>query len=138
VSEENGTNEELTRYLLGEMADEEQTQLESHYFADAQKFAELCAWRDSLIDHFVSDELSPTLRQRFEAAIENAWAMNERIRFVETLQEAIDARHGITRPSRVGVWQSFRAFLARNRFNILAAAIVTLLAILALLIVSRL
>ena len=140
MSEENRTNEELTRYLFGEMAEEEQTQLEAHYFADPQKFAELCAWRDDLIDHYVSDELSPLIRQRFEAAIENAWAINERIRFAETLQEAIDARRdGTQRPlAKVSVGQFFRAFFARNRLDFVVVAIVVLLAIVALLIVSRL
>lgn len=140
MSEENRTNEELTRYLFGEMAEEEQTQMEAHYFSDPQKFAELCAWRDDLIDHYVSDELSPSIRQRFEAAIENAWAINERIRFAETLQEAIDARRdGTQRPlAKVSVWQFFRAFFARNRLDFVVVAIVMLLAIVALLIVSRL
>jgi anti-sigma factor RsiW len=115
VGEEIQTNEELTRYLLGEMTEEEQTRMEAHCFADPQKFAELCAWRDSLIDHYVSNDLSPGLRERFEAAIENAWAMNERIRFVETLQTAIDARReGKQPPRKAGVWQSFRAFFARR------------------------
>ena len=116
VSEKNQVNEELTRYLLGEMTEEEQTRMEALYFADPQRFAELCAWRDSLIDHYVSNELSPSLCERFEAAIENAWAMNERIRFAETLQTAIDARReGKQPPRKVSVWRSFRAFFARNR-----------------------
>jgi anti-sigma factor RsiW len=140
VSEENQANEELTRYLFGEMAEEEQTQLEAHYFADPQKFAELCAWRDSLIDRYVSDELDPALRERFEAGIENAWAMNERIRFAETLQEAIDARHGGTqRPaSKITGWQSFATVLYHHRQDIFIVAIVALLTVVVLLIVSRL
>ena len=140
MSEENRTNEELTRYLFGEMAEEEQTQLEAHYFSDPEKIAELCAWRDDLIDHYVSDGLSPSIRQRFEAAIENAWAINERIRFAETLQEAIDARRDGTQwpLAKVSVWQSFRTFFVHNRYQILAVAIVVLLAAVALLIVSRL
>ena len=115
VSEENCTDEELTRYLFGEMAEEDQTQLEARYFADPQRFAELCAWRDRLIDHYMSDELSPSLRERFESAIENAWAMNERIRFVETLQEAIEVRRHGTQPSKNSVWRSLRALFTRNR-----------------------
>lgn len=115
MGEENQANEELTRYLLGEMTEEEQTRMEAQYFADPQKFAELCAWRDSLIDHYVSNELSPSLRERFEAAIENAWAMNERIRFVETFQTAIDARRHGTQPSKNNVWRSLRALFTRHR-----------------------
>jgi anti-sigma factor RsiW len=114
---EDQQNEILTRYLFGEMAEEEQTQLEAHYFADPEKFAELCAWRDGLIDSYMSDELTPTLRLRFEAAIDNAWAMNERIRFAETLQEAIDGRReGRPRTSpKISMWKSVRAFFARHR-----------------------
>ena len=115
MSEKNRTDEELTRYLFGEMAEEEQTQLEAHYFADPEKFAELCAWRDGLIDQYVSGELSPSLRLRFEAAIDNAWAMNERIRFVETLQETIDGRREGRQPSRkASLWQSFRSFFTHK------------------------
>jgi len=84
--------DELTRYLLGEMSEEDQTQLELRCFGDPQLFAELCAFRDKLIDGYVTGGLSPTMRQRFETGIENSWAMNERIRFAETLQEAIAAR----------------------------------------------
>jgi anti-sigma factor RsiW len=140
LSEDNRSNEELTRYLLGEMPEEDQTHLEAHYFADPEKFAELCTWRDGLIDRYVGGQLSPQLRLRFEAAIENAWAMNERIRFVQTLQEAIDARHnGPLQPAvKIDLRQSFRAFLARNRMSIFAVAIVVVLAVVTLLIVSRL
>ena len=139
MSEENQANEELTRYLLGEMSEEEQTHMEAHYFADPRKFVELCTWRDSLIDHYVSNELSPALRDRFEAAIENAWAMNERIRFAETLQTAIEARReGKQPPPRVGVWQWLRAFLARHRLDLLVLAVVALLAVIVLLIITRL
>ncbi|HYX30618.1 MAG TPA: hypothetical protein VE863_18930 [Pyrinomonadaceae bacterium] len=90
VIEETTDGEEFTRYLLGEFSDEEQTQFEIQYFANPQRFAELCAWRDQLIDNYVSDGLPPALRLRFEAAIENSWMMNERIRFAEDLQQTID------------------------------------------------
>jgi anti-sigma factor RsiW len=140
VSEENQANEELTRYLFGEMAEEEQTQLEAHYFADPDKFAELCAWRDRLIDRYMSEELSPSLRERFEAGIENAWVMNERIRFAETLQEAIDARHGGAQRSAPTItrWQSLARALYHHRQDLFIVAIVALLAAVTLLIISRL
>jgi anti-sigma factor RsiW len=115
VNEHNHTDEELTRYLLGEMTEAEQMQLEAHYFADPEKFADLCAWRDDLIDRYVNDELSASLRLRFEAAIENAWMTSERIRFAETLQESIEGRGHKTRRASHSVWQSVRAFFVRNR-----------------------
>lgn len=92
VNQDNSTNEELTRYLLGEMPEEEQTDFEMRYFSDGQLFGELCARRNNLIDSYVSGRLSPPMRERFEAGIDKSWAINERIRFAETLQGAIDTR----------------------------------------------
>ena len=115
-------DEELTRYLFGEMSETEQLQLELLYFDDPQRFAELCAWRNHLIDHYVAGELSPSMRERFEAGIENSWAINERIRFAETLQETIDARGaspGLRRHSTAS--GLLRAFVANHRGTILAA-----------------
>jgi hypothetical protein len=122
-------DEELTRYLFGEMSETEQMQLELRYFDDPQMFAELCAWRNNLIDQYVVGELSPSMRGRFEAAIENSWAMNERIRFAETFQETIDARSAsAVVPRHITGPGSFRAFAANHRGSILAAgALLTML-----------
>jgi len=125
LSADNPANEQLARYLLGEMSDEEQTQFEIRYFADPQLLAELCAWRDKLIDDYVSDGLSPALRLRFEAAIENSWAMNERIRFAESLQETIDARGAATTTD--GVSGSLRVFLSNYRRTIVAAVLLLII-----------
>ena len=121
LSPDNSANEKLTRYLLGEMSEAEQMELEVSYFADPQMFAELCAARNHLIDGYVAGGLSPSLRRRFEAGIEKSWAMNERIRFAETLQEAIDAR-GATPVSRrhLTASASMRAFAANHRGTMLA------------------
>src|SRR5215831_1296816 len=121
-------NEELTRYLLGEMSEAEQTQLEVRYFANAQLFAELCACRNDLIDNYVSGALSGAMRERFEAAIEKSWAMNERIRFAETLQEALNSRgpNKVAPPAIAGrsPWRS----LPRNyRYAVPATALLLLL-----------
>lgn len=122
LSPDNSASEKLTRYLLGEMSEAEQMELEVSYFADPQMFAELCASRNNLIDSYVAGGLSPSLRGRFEAGIEKSWAMNERIRFAETLQEAIDAR-GATPVLRrhITASGSMRAFAANHRGAILAA-----------------
>jgi anti-sigma factor RsiW len=73
VNQDNSTNEELTRYLLGEMPEEEQTDFEMRYFSDGQLFGELCARRNQLIDSYVSGRLSPPMRERFEAGIDKSW-----------------------------------------------------------------
>jgi len=123
LSPDNSANEKLTRYLLGEMSEAEQMELEVSYFADPQMFAELCASRNNLIDSYVAGGLSPSLRGRFEAGIEKSWEMNERIRFAETLQEAIDARGASPVLRRhITALGSMRAFAANHRRTILAAS----------------
>src|ERR1051325_11706286 len=113
VNPDNSANEELTRYLLGEMSEAEQTELEVRYFADPQLFAELCAWRSTLFDEYVCGELSPPMRIRFEAAIENSWIMNERIRFAETMHQAV-AERGTTATSH-RVRRFLRSFTTNYR-----------------------
>jgi hypothetical protein len=120
VGPETSANEELTRYLLGEMSAEEQMQIELSYFADPQLFAELCAWRNQLIDSYVSGALSSSMRERFEAGIEKSWAMNERIRFAEALQETIKSR-AVTEAAaqnQSGAWGRFRGFTAKYPYAI--------------------
>jgi hypothetical protein len=111
-----------------EMSEAEQMQLEARYFADPQMFAELCSWRNHLIDSYVAGEVSTSLRERFEAGIEKSWAMNERIRFAETLQEAVDARGaGAVSRRHITATGSLRAFAANHRLAILAGALLLLL-----------
>jgi len=124
LSPDNSANEKLTRYLLGEMSEEEQMQLEMHYFADPQMFAELCASRNNLIDSYVAGGLSPSLRGRFEAGIEKSWAMKERIRFAETLQKALEQR-GATSTSR-GARRTF-SFGAHYRNRVVLAALLLII-----------
>lgn len=125
MSPNNSTNEELTRYLLGEMSEAEQMQLEMRYFADPQMFAELCSWRNNLIDGYVAGQLSPSLRERFEAGIEKSWAMNERVRFAETLQEAIGSRGAPS--TSPGEHSTRRTFVVRYRKIIVEAAVLLII-----------
>lgn|GEM_PF-5207465 len=134
VNQDNSTNEELTRYLLGEMPEEEQTDFEMRYFSDGQLFGELCARRNNLIDSYVSGRLSPPMRERFEAGIDKSWAINERIRFAETLQGAIDTRSvGLRSAPRTRYGQT-RAALSSlmasyGRLIIVAAILLVLLGV---------
>ncbi len=134
MSPDKSDKKELTRYLLGEMSEAEQMQLEAHYFADPQMFAELCSWRNHLIDSYMAGEVSPALRERFEAGIEKSWAMNERIRFAETLQEAVEKRGT---PAPRGRLESLRVLIASYRRH-LVEAVLLLMTLIAAWIVLRL
>jgi anti-sigma factor RsiW len=125
VNPDNSGNEELTRYLLGELSETEQTELEVRYFSNPQLFAELCAWRSKLFDEYVDGGLSPSVRIRFEAAIENSWIMNERIRFAETVQQALETRR--VRVSSESAQRSLRSSAANYRKPIAAVALLLMI-----------
>src|SRR6478735_3920663 len=113
------------------MPEEEQTDFEMRYFSDGQLFGELCARRNNLIDSYVSGRLSTPMRERFEAGIDKSWAINERIRFAETLQGTIDTRSvGLTSASQTRFGQTRAAlssFVARYGRLIIVTAIVLVL-----------
>jgi hypothetical protein len=124
------------------MSEEEQTEFEMRYFGDAELFGQLCAWRNHLIDSFVSGRLSPSMRQRFEAGIENSWAVNERIRFAETLQGEIDTRGGgLGTPRRGRVARiresSWRAARSYRRPALVAAILLSISGVAWLIVRSR-
>ena len=120
-------NNELTRYLLGELSEAEQTDLEQRYFNDSELFDELAAVRTDLIDEYVRGELPPDLRERFEKFLRGARS-REQVTFAEALARAKAAREvEISRPP-VGR-SSFREFFTSYRTPILAAAATLLLVI---------
>src|SRR4051794_7228897 len=61
-------NEKLiSRYLLGELPEEQQVEIEDRAFSDKDYLASITAVENDLIDEYVRSELSPADRQRFEA-----------------------------------------------------------------------
>ncbi|MCI0488641.1 MAG: hypothetical protein L0229_18795 [Blastocatellia bacterium] len=56
----------LTRYLLGQLSDEEQKHIEEDYFVDDESFERLLAAERDLIDAYVRGELSEADGERFE------------------------------------------------------------------------
>ncbi|HYE14546.1 MAG TPA: hypothetical protein VD968_08920 [Pyrinomonadaceae bacterium] len=59
-------DEKFTRYLLGDLPEEERVRLEEEYFIDAAAFAGLVAARDELTDLYARGELKDRARERFE------------------------------------------------------------------------
>lgn len=59
-------DDELRRYLLGELSDEECATLEQDYFARQDALDRMSAAENDLIDEYVADELAARERERFE------------------------------------------------------------------------
>ena len=60
------SDEKLTRYLLGDLPEEERVRLEEEYFNDDDAFESLVAARDELTDLYARGELKGHARERFE------------------------------------------------------------------------
>ncbi len=59
--------DEIRRYLLGELPEEEAERIEESYFSNDDRFAEVLAAEDDLIEGFLHGRLDATDRKRFEA-----------------------------------------------------------------------
>lgn len=66
MSQQLDQHEMAIRYLLGDLSEEDQTQLEEQFFLDERKFEELEIAEDELIDRYVRGELSIKDRKSFE------------------------------------------------------------------------
>jgi len=79
-------NEKLiARYLLGELSDEQQVEIEDRAFADKDYLASITAVENDLIDEYVRHELSETDRRNFERRFLASAARRKRVEFAKSL-----------------------------------------------------
>ena len=65
----NESQQTLVRYLLGEMSDPEQTELEENYFADPRLFDQLVEAENQLVDQHARGQLAPEQQQHYQQPI---------------------------------------------------------------------
>ncbi len=76
----------LIRYLLGEMPEDQQMELEEKYFGDARLFEQLQDTEDELIHRYVSNELAPAERRLFEQRfLARPW-QRDKVKLVQALK----------------------------------------------------
>jgi hypothetical protein len=91
----NLNNEKLiAEYLLGELPEEQQVEIEDRAFADKEYLASITAVENDLIDEYVRNELSQTQRQRFESRFLASAERRKRVAFAKALA-------GVTSPAPV-------------------------------------
>ncbi len=86
----NDSKRTMTRYLLGELSEAEQTALEEEYFGDPRVFDEVATAESALVDDYVRGRLSPEARQRFEQFYLAHPPRRERMKFAEALATRLD------------------------------------------------
>jgi len=82
----------MTRYLLGDLPETEQTAVEQEYFADPEKFEEVWASENDLVDRYVRGRLSRAERELFERNYLQSPKHRERVATSRKLLEAADSQ----------------------------------------------
>jgi anti-sigma-K factor RskA len=123
-------NEKLiAQYLLGELPEEQQVEIEDRAFSDKEYLANITAVENDLIDEYVRGELSGTERQRFETRFLASAERRKRVEFAKALRTVIsepvrsekqDARRWSWRES---LYAFFSGLNPAARLALVAAAI---------------
>src|SRR5215216_1901741 len=75
----------IARYLLGELSEEQQVEIEDRAFADKEYLASVTAVENDLIDEYVRHELSETDRRNFESRFLASAERRKRVEFAKAL-----------------------------------------------------
>lgn len=83
-----GNEKLISRYLLGELPEEQQVEIEDRAFSDQDYLATITTVENDLIDEYVRGELSATDRQRFESRFLASAERRKRVEFAKALRTA--------------------------------------------------
>src|SRR5262249_60170329 len=85
-------DERTIRYLLGDLSETEQTAVELEYLVDQEKFEEVWAAENDLVDRYVRGRLSRRERNLFERNYLQSPKHRERVAVSRKLLEATDSQ----------------------------------------------
>ncbi|HKX33200.1 MAG TPA: hypothetical protein VJ302_36320 [Blastocatellia bacterium] len=80
----------IQRYLLGELAEADQTALEQELLTDRERFDQVWAFENELIDSYARGEMSRAERERFERRYLTSSLHRERVAIAKSLLTKID------------------------------------------------
>ena len=106
----------IARYLLGDLPEEQQVEIEDRAFADKEYLALVSAVENDLIDEYVRRELSETERRKFESRFLASAERRKRVEFAKALARvpvaaAVPERVVISQPAKWTWRDSLYAFL---------------------------
>ncbi len=124
----------IRRYLLGELPEEDQTQLEEQYFADDNLYLELQTIERDLIDSYVRGKLSSADHKRFESHFLLSPQRRQRVEFARAFTESISDIQSIPVPSiatkkSVSRWRSLLQPLRADNWRMALVTAVLLLVV---------
>lgn len=98
-------------YLLGELPEEQQSELEQRYFAEDELFERLLAAEDELIDRYARGESSDEERQRIETYFLRSPARRKRLMFTQALMRYMTLLSEDVKHQRASWWEDLKALL---------------------------
>lgn len=101
----------IYKYLLGELSEDQQSELEQRYFADDELFERLIVVEDELIDRYVRDESSDEERQRIETYFLRSPARRKRLMFTQALMKYLASLSADVNRQRASWWEDLKALL---------------------------
>jgi hypothetical protein len=125
-------NEELmVKYLLGELPEKEQLQLEERFFTDDEYYQQLLALEDELMYDYAAGGLSPEQRVKFERRYLDSPQARQKAELAEAVLNKVAEASARRAPARVAeerrsLWQSLLAFFSLQnpamQFSLAAAS----------------
>ena len=82
-------DESITRYLLGDLAETKQVEIEDRAFRDKEYASQIDAVEDDLIDDYVRGELSTSARRQFERRFLASPERRRKVEFAKALAQVV-------------------------------------------------
>ncbi|HEU4507881.1 MAG TPA: hypothetical protein VFR78_06575 [Pyrinomonadaceae bacterium] len=125
----------IARYLLGELSEEQQVEIEDRAFSDKEFLTTITAVENDLIDEYVRDEMSQSERRQFESRFLASPARRKRVEFARALTEIAPeyalAERSVVSPVPVSWRDSLEAFFQSlnpvAKFAMVAVALLVVL-----------
>lgn len=106
----------ISQYLLGELSEEQQVEIEDRAFSDKEYLATITAVENDLIDEYVRGDLKAADRQRFESRFLASAERRKRVEFAKALRtvvsESISTEKKVVQTAKTWSWRdSLYAFI---------------------------
>lgn len=124
--------QQVRRFLLGELPEEQRVNIEERFFKEDAFYKQILAIQEEFADDYVQNNLSPIQRAQFEKHFLQSSIRRERVKFASAFDKAVKTYHQpkINR-SRETFWRSFLAPLIPTNNRLALSAVVATLVVFA-------
>jgi hypothetical protein len=94
----------VSRFLLGELTEENRLQFEERFFKDDRFYEQVLAIQEELADDYVHNKLSRTERTHFENVFLQSPRRRQRVEFAAAFTRALEGTPSLTKAEPVTTW----------------------------------